>query len=72
MRALTIFILAAAAVVVVAPAQAQRSNPGGSGNDPCAAEADRLYTSMRNFEERMRVKREHIRKCRAEGRGGKR
>lgn len=72
MRGLGVCILLASLLGTASSATAQRSNPGASGNDPCMAEADRLYSSMRNLDERMRLKREHVAKCRAASRGGAR
>lgn len=71
MKFLTAIILLAG-LGAAAPAWAQRSGAGPAGSDACETEANRLYSSMRNLEERMRVKRDYIRQCRATARGGRR
>ena len=37
-----------------------------SQGDVCQSEAEQLYRGLRNLEERMKMKRAHIAKCRAE------
>ena len=40
-----------------------------STTDDCEAEANRMFAGMRNLDERIRLKTDHVRKCRAGKRG---
>jgi hypothetical protein len=70
MRALTFATLFCGLLAVPSAAYAQMGANRSLG-DKCQAEAETLYRGLRNLEERMKMKRDHIRKCRA-AQGGRR